>query len=206
MPPRKNTTVRRQEILAAALTIIGAKGVSGLTISETASRAGMSDANIYRHFKGGKQELLLALGEFIGQRVMGRAAALAAGPGSPLAKLREIYRAHVALVAANPGLPRFMFSEEVHLGDRRLGQAMAGRMAEYIAILAGLLAEGVESGALRSGLSPRETAVTLLGMIQFTALRWSVSRAGFAMEEEGARLWENFEGLVKISHGTDLRG
>lgn len=195
MPPKKSTNIRREEIVQAALQVIGEKGVHGLTITEIASRAGMSDANIYRHFKG-KQEILGALGDFISEAVMGKAAGIAAEKGTALAKLSLIFHAHVALIAANPGLPRFIFSEEIHLGDRQLAQTIAGKMAGYIETLSNVIAAGVKTGELRS-LSPRETAITLLGMIQFTALRWSITCGAFSLEDEAERLWRNFLQLMQ---------
>jgi len=206
VPPKKNTHIRQEEIVQAALQVIGDKGVHGLTITEIAGRAGMSDANIYRHFKG-KQEILEALGEFIGERVMGKAASIAAGKECALAKLAAIFRGHTALIAANPGLPRFMFSEEIHLGNRELAAAMATRMAGYIETLSGLIAAGVSAGELQPDLSPRETAIALLGMIQLTALRWSITQGAFNLEAETARLWENFVRLIRrqqpVAHLTE---
>jgi len=195
MPPKKKTTIRRKEIVQAALQIIGEKGVHSLTIAEIAGRAGMSDANIYRHFKG-KQEILKALGDFISETVMGKAAGIAAGKGSALEKLSVIFRSHASLIAANPGLPRFIFSEEIHLGDLSLAKTIAGKMAGYIETLSMIIAEGVRNGELQS-LAPRETAITLLGMIQFTALRWSITRGTFSLDAEAERLWNNFLQLIQ---------
>lgn len=195
MPPKKNTHIRREEIVQAALQVIGEKGVHALTITEIAGRAGMSDANIYRHFKG-KQEILEALGDFISEAVMGKAAGIAAGKGTPLGKLEIIFRSHAALIAANPGLPRFMFSEEIHLGDPQLAKTIAGKMAGYIETLGSIIGAGIKTGELRS-LSPRETAITLLGMIQFTALRWSITRGAFNLDAEAERLWNNFLRLIQ---------
>ncbi len=195
MPPKKSTHIRREEIVQAALQVIGEKGVHGLTITEIAGRAGMSDANIYRHFKG-KQEILEALGGFISEAVMGKAAGIAAGEGSALEKLSVIFRSHAALIAANPGLPRFIFSEEIHLGDRQLAKTIAGKMAGYIETLSNIINAGIKNGELRS-LSPRETAITLLGMIQFTALRWSITHGAFSLDAEAERLWNNFLRLIQ---------
>ncbi len=197
MPPKKSTHIRREEIVRATLQVIGEKGVHGLTITEIAGRAGMSDANIYRHFKG-KQEILRALGDFISEAVMGKAAGIAAGEGTALEKLSVIFRSHAALIAANPGLPRFMFSEEIHLGDRQLAKTIAGKMAGYIETLSNVIAAGIKSGEIRS-LSPRETAITLLGMIQFTALRWSITRGAFSLDAEAGRLWNNFLRLIQAA-------
>lgn len=194
MPPKKSTHIRREEIVRAALQVIGEKGVHGLTITEIAGRSGMSDANIYRHFKG-KQEILRALGDFISEAVMGKAAGIAAGKGTPLEKLSIIFRSHTALIAANPGLPRFIFSEEIHLGDPQLAQTIAGKMAGYIETLSTVIGAGIKTGELRP-LSPRETAITLLGMIQFTALRWSITRGAFNLDAEAEHLWNNFLRLI----------
>ena len=205
MPPKKSTHIRRQEIVQAALQIIGEKGVHALTITEIAGRAGMSDANIYRHFKG-KQEILGALGDFISEAVMGKAAGIGTGKGTALEKLGIIFLSHAALIAAHPGLPRFMFSEEVHLGNRELAAAMAERMAGYIATLSNLITVGIGAGELQPDISPRETALTLLGMIQFTALRWSITQGAFGLEAEAARLWKNFVRLIRkqpVTHPTE---
>lgn len=205
MPPKKSTHIRREEIVQAALQVIGEKGVHALTITEIAGRAGMSDANIYRHFKG-KQEILEALGDFIGETVMGKAAGIAAENGSALEKLSIIFRSHIALIAAHPGLPRFIFSEEVHLENRELAAAMAGRMAGYIDTLSNLIAMGISAGEFQPDISPRETALTLLGMIPFTALRWSITQGAFGLEAEAARLWENFVRLIRkqpVTHPTE---
>lgn len=197
MPPKKSTQIRREEIVQATLQVIGEKGVHALTITEIAGRAGMSDANIYRHFKG-KQEILGALGDFIGEAVMGKAAGIAAGKGTALEKLSIIFRSHIALIAAHPGLPRFIFSEEIHLGDPQLAKTIAGKMAGYIETLSNVIAAGIKTGELRS-LSPRETAITLLGMIQFTALRWSITCGAFSLDAEAERLWNNFLRLIQTA-------
>ena len=197
MPPKKSTHIRREEIVQAALQIIGEKGVHGLTITEIAGRAGMSDANIYRHFTG-KQEILAALGDFISEAVMGKATEIAVGSGSALEKLSTIFRSHIALIAAHPGLPRFMFSEEIHLGDPHLAQSMADKMTGYAQTLSKLIAAGIEAGEIRP-LSPRETALTLLGMVPFTALRWSITRGAFDLNAEAEGLWNNFLRLIQTT-------
>lgn len=197
MPPRKSTDIRQPEIIQAALQVIAAKGVSGLTMAEIAGRAGMSTANIYRHFQG-KQELLRAIAAFMFAAVMDKGAALAATPAPALERLAAIFFSHTSLIAANPGLPRFIFAEDIHLGDRELAIEIAARMANYIATIGSIIASGSKCGELRPTLAPRETAVTLIGMIQFTALRWSISGGAFVMEEEAIRLWDNFIRLVRL--------
>ena len=196
MLEKKSTRVRKEEIVQAALEVVGRKGVRALTIAAIANSAGMSEANIYRHFSG-KDEIYSALAEFIGNGVMGKAATIAGGSRKPLEKLETIFFSHIDLITDHPGIPRFVFSDDIHLGQRSLADALALRIGNYIETITGVIAAGVAEGELRPGLSPRETALTMLGMIQFTALRWTISNASFEIRPEAEKLWQNFMILVR---------
>lgn len=195
MLAKKSTRVRKEEIVQAALEVVGKKGLKALTIAAIAETAGMSEANIYRHF-GGKDEIYTALADFIGSAVMGKAAAIAGGSRKPLEKLETIFFNHITLITEHPGIPRFVFSDDVHLGHRNIADMLALRVGNYIETITGVIAAGIAEGELKPGLSPRETALTLLGMIQFTALRWTISNAAFEIRPEAEKLWNNFKGLV----------
>ncbi|KAF0217259.1 MAG: TetR family transcriptional [Geobacteraceae bacterium] len=195
MLEKKSTRVRKEEIVRAALEVVGSKGVRALTIAAIADSAGMSEANIYRHF-GGKDEIYSALAEFIGSAVMGKAATIAGGSRKPLEKLETIFFSHISLIAEHPGIPRFVFSDDVHLGHRNIADKLALRIGNYIETITGVIAAAIAEGELKPGLSPRETALTLLGMIQFTALRWTISNASFEIRPEAGKLWQNFKSLV----------
>ncbi|MEI7817676.1 MAG: TetR/AcrR family transcriptional regulator, partial [Desulfuromonadales bacterium] len=112
---KKSTRVRKEEIIQAALDVVGKKGVRALTICSIADSAGMSEANIYRHFDG-KDAILLALADFVGSSVMGAAATTAAGSRTPLDKLETIFFSHIKFIAEYPGVPRFAFSDDIQLG------------------------------------------------------------------------------------------
>jgi AcrR family transcriptional regulator len=196
MLEKKSTRVRKEEIVQAALGVVGGKGVRALTIAAIAQSAGMSEANIYRHFSG-KDEIYAALAEFIGREVMGNAATIAGGSRKPLEKLETIFFSHIALITEHPGIPRFVFSEDVHICHPNITDILAQRIGNYIETITGVIAAGIAEGEFRQGLSPRETALTLLGMIQFTALRWTISNASFDLRPEAEKLWLNFMNLVR---------
>lgn len=196
MLEKKSTRVRKEEIIQAALEVVGKNGVRALTIAAIAAAAGMSEANIYRHFSG-KDDIYSAVAEFIGSSVMINASAIAGGSRKPLEKLETIYFSHVALIIEHPGIPRFVFSDDIHLGQRNLADTLALRIGNYIETITGVIAAGIAEGDLKPGLFPRETALTLLGMIQFTALRWTISNASFEIRPEAEKLWQNFLILVR---------
>ncbi|MDA8412234.1 MAG: TetR/AcrR family transcriptional regulator [Desulfobacteraceae bacterium] len=193
---KKSTRVRKEEIVQAALEVVGRKGVRALTISAIADSAGMSEANIYRHFSG-KDEIFTAVAEFIGSAVMANAAVIAGGSRKPLEKLETIFFSHLALIKEHPGIPRFVFSDDIHLGQRNLAMTLSVRIGNYIETITGVIAAGIAEGELKADLLPRETALTMLGMIQFTALRWTMSNTSFEIQPEAERLWLNFMQLVR---------
>ena len=57
--------------------------------------------------------------------------------------------------------------------------------------------EGKTDGTFRQDISPKETARAYLGMMQFAAMRWSLSGFSFSLKEEGRRLWVNFYRMIK---------
>ena len=196
MLEKKSTRVRKEEIIQAALQVLGKSGVRSLTIASIARTAGMSEANIYRHFSG-KEEIFSAVAGFIGIEVMGKAAAIAGESRKPLEKLETIFFSHIALVSEHPGIPRFVFSDDIHLGHRAVADALAGHIGSYVQTITGVIAAGIAEGEFQPELSPRETALTLLGMIQMTALRWTISNASFEIRPEAERLWRNFTLLLR---------
>ena len=196
MLEKKSTQVRKEEIVQAALEVVGSKGVRALTISAIAASAGMSEANIYRHFSG-KDDIFTALAEFIGSSVMGEAATVAAGSRTPLEKLETIFFSHISLLSEHSGIPRFVFSDDIHLRHRKVTDILALRIGNYVETITGVIAAAIAEGAVKPGLSPRETALTLLGMIQFTALRWTISNGAFEIRPEAEKLWQNFLVLIR---------
>ena len=195
MTDKKSTRIRKEEIVQAALKVLGKGGAKALTITAIAKTAGMSEANIYRHF-GGKDDVYSALADFIGMAVMEKAASIAARSRSPLEKLQTIFFSHMTMIEKNPGMPRLIFSEDLRLGNRKLGEKISLRLRDYVETLAGIVAAGIHEGDFRKGLSPRETALTFLGLIQSTALRWTIGAESFDIRVEAGKLWSNFVKLV----------
>ena len=194
MIAKKSTRVRKEEIVQAALDVVGKKGIRALTISAIADSAGMSEANIYRHF-GGKDEIFSALADFIGNSVMGKAAIIAAGSRKPLEKLETIYFSHIAFIAEHPRIPRFAFSEDMQLSHPTLAKTLTARIGSYVETISGIIAAGIQEGEFKEVISPRETALSLLGMIQFTALRSAALNCDITSEAK--KLWANFLNMVR---------
>ena len=194
------TDIRRGQISRAALRIIARVGVRGLTTSSIAQEVGISEANIYRHFRN-KDEILSVTVEEIGnglrrnfENVLKTNAA-----DSPLKKLRRAFLLHLDYIEKNGGIPRLVFSDEMHIGNEELKQKLLQSITVYASTLEGLIREGKKLGTIRSNIDPKSSAFMLIGMVQITTLRWSLGGFSFSLVTEGMKLWENYEKCIKTS-------
>jgi AcrR family transcriptional regulator len=193
---KKDTKTRQAEIVGMAIDIIGEMGVSGLTTARLAERLGMSEPNLYRHFHD-KEAILSAVIDEIGALLMDNAALLAREEMPPEEKLRLIMESHVNEVEQRGGLPRLVFSEDMHVRYPALRGKLMKRIAGYLATIEKVITDGKADGTFRPDIQPNETARAYLGMVQFAAMRWSLSGFSFSLKEEGRRLWVNFYRMIR---------
>jgi len=193
---KKDTKTRQAEIVGMAVAIIGEMGVSGLTTARLAERLGMSEPNLYRHFTN-KEAILSAVIDDIGAVIMDRAVFITGQNISPEEKLENIIASHLNEVEQRSGIPRFIFSEDMHVRYPQLRDKLMERIGGYISTIENTIEEGKADGTFRADINARETARTYLGMVQFAAMRWSISGFSFPLTAEGRRLWRNFSRMIK---------
>lgn len=198
---KKDTKTRQAEIVGMAVAIIGEMGVSGLTTARLAKRLGMSEPNLYRHFSN-KEAILSAVIDDIGAVIMDKAMSISVQSISPEEKLKNIMASHISEVEQRSGIPRLLFSEDMHVRYPLLRDKLMKRIGGYMSTIEKTVEEGKADGTFRKDINAMETARTYLGMVQFAAMRWSISGFAFPLREEGGRLWGNFSRMIK-SQGVE---
>ena len=186
--------IRRDQIVRASFRIIGKKGVSSLTTAAIAREAGTSGANLYRHFKN-KHEIYLAAVVHVQNRIMQNAEKAFSGDAPPLAKLKRFFKLQLELMENTGGIPRFMFSEELHV-HRSLREKVVQTMYGVSEMLSHLIRSGQKAGNLRRDIDAKTTARMYIGMVQGLAFHWSLSGFSFSLAKEGAKTWKNFERCI----------
>ncbi len=191
-----DTKIRREQITQAAFKIIAIHGVQGLTTSAIAKEVGISGANLYRHFKN-KNEILSSVVDKIGDDLLQNLdAARCAAARNPLVKLRKLFTLHLEYIEKNEGIPRLIFSEEIHAGNVRLKEKLLSAISSYIEGIVSLVREGQRRGAIKADMEAHDAVLTLIGMVQITVMRWSLSSFSFSLADEGMKLWKNFEACI----------
>jgi len=187
---RETTEIRQQQITDAALRIIGEKGIHGATTAVIAAEVGISEGNIYRHFKS-KEEIVRSVIDKIGEDLLLILEAVKV-ISNPLDKLGEIFRRHLAYAKNNRGIPRTVFSEEVMIKHEALRDEVKIKLSNYFAAVRETVAEAQRQGCVRRELDPAALTTMFIGTINFTIIRWVLSGFLLDMERESEVLWKNF--------------
>lgn len=192
MPVKKETTeVRKEQTVKAALDIIGAKGVQGLTTARIAKNVGISEANIYRHFKN-KDAILMAVIDSIDNTLTNNLKAVRKEDITSLKKMERILRLHLSYINDNKGIPRVVFSSEI-LFTKGIRKKLSSFVDRYLKMLAEVLEEGTKDGSIRKGINSRAMAGLFIGMIQLNALRWLLNDFQSPLSKEGGKLWQAYK-------------
>lgn len=188
---------RRIQITQAALKIIASHGINGLTTAAISKKVGTSEANLYRHFKN-KEEILYEMVKSIGSELNKNFENIFKTPGTPLLNIERVFIRHLDYIEKNEGIPRLIFSDEMHIGNVRLREMLLNTIMSYSEILESLVKEGQRVGKIRKDINARAAVSMLIGLIQASTMRWSLSGFSFSLVGEGNKLWKNYVKCIGV--------
>lgn len=200
-----DTQVRQEQIAEAALGLVASRGMKGLSVARVARQIGVVPSAIYRHY-GSKDQVLDAVLDLIRDRLLSNVAAVCKDSGEALDRLRGLLVRHVRLLRENEGIPRIVFSQELHNGDSGRKARMYGTISEYLGQVAKMVREGQQNGEIRSDFPAEVVAMMFLGVIQPAALLWDLSDGDFDVARHAERAWEILEEAVRPIEGAGRAG
>ncbi len=198
---RTHTEVRRGEIASAALEVIRAHGLRGLSMERIALRVGLVPSAIYRHFKN-KGQVLESVIELLHDRLRYLLADVGALESLPLDRLQELLRRHLQLIHEFQAIPRVLFSDEVIIGSPARKAMVYAVFADYLDFVSSELRAGQASGSVRNDMDAQTMAVMFLGLFQSTALMFFASDGGFDVARHVDRAWRMFREGVSAKPGA----
>lgn len=165
--PRKRmaTDARQREIVATVLALARERGPDAITTQAIADRIGVTQGAIFRHFPD-KEAIWLAVFVWVRESLGAMFAKATEKPTSPLAKIEAAFLAHVAFIAANPGVPRVMFHELQYPGDSPVRTEVRAMITNYRKQLALLFAQAKAAGELPVSLDPSIPPILFIGAVQ----------------------------------------
>ncbi|HMV22643.1 MAG TPA: TetR/AcrR family transcriptional regulator [Rhodocyclaceae bacterium] len=192
----------REAILDAAMQLFGKRGYNGTTMRDIANAVSMLPGSLYAHIDG-KETLLVELVESGIERFLAIEQMLGSLDGSPLFRMRAAIKAHLAVVAENPGRALVVFHQWRFLSEPNLPRALEKR-GRYQRIFTTLVEDGVESGDFSGKLDVRIAAFSILGALNWTA-EWYSPEGPDSVDELGEKIADTLlSGLVYSGRDVEI--
>jgi len=124
---------RRQDILAAMIRVVGAKGYKETSVADVIAEASTSRTTFYKHFED-KHDCFLAAYEMLVEQLFAKVVAGCDGGAPWMARMTDGLTTIVGLFAVDPALARTAVVEVAAAGAdaRRLHWEAIARFTEYL--------------------------------------------------------------------------
>jgi len=185
---RLTTEARQREIVATVLALARERGPDAITTQAIADRMGVTQGAVFRHFPD-KSAIWLAVFAWVRESLGAVVAAALKKGDTPLARIEQALIAHVAFVAANPGVPRVMFHELQYPGDSPVRSDVRAMIANYRQRLTQLFTQAKAAGELPAGLDAALASVLFIGAVQGLVIQASLAGDETAMVRRARKLW-----------------
>ena len=184
----ENSTVRRAQIMEAAGKIIIRRGSEHLTVKGIALEVGISEGDIYRHFKS-KKDVLLFLLDSVRDRLLSEYVKPGL-PGSGLSLLQAALENHISAVSRRGGISFQIIAEIISLGDKELNARASAVLGHFTARLEELLDTAKSQGDIRETLDNGATARAISVMVQGLVNTWVLGNYQFDLKAEFKTMWQ----------------
>ncbi len=189
-PPRHRlkTDERQREIVAAVLSLARERGPDSITTQAIADRIGVTQGALFRHFPD-KEAIWLAVFAWVRESLSAVLDGAMRKADSPLSQLKQAFLAHVAFVAANPGVPRVLFHELQYPGDSPVRAEVGAMITTYSKRLASLFTQAKAVGELPADLDSTLAPVLFIGAIQGLVIQSALAGDEAAMMKRARQLF-----------------
>lgn len=180
---------RKVEILQAVMHLLEEGGK--VTTAALAERMGLSEAALYRHFRG-KDAIFQSLVDYVEDHLLQPAGKVLHESEPRLEELGHLFEYHLRFLADHPGLCRIFLLEGLTLEAPALGERMVLVMRKYTTQIKQILRRCQAAGNLAEEVPVETAAAILVGMVQSRALRYVMSGFKESPHHEWEAAWHFF--------------
>lgn len=199
---RLSSEERQSEIIRVSIELAAEKGVDSVTTQDMADAMQLTQGAIFRHYAT-KDDIWVAVVEWIRDRLMKVVGKAAADATDPLNAIERMFFAHIAFISKHPAIPRLLFSELLHKKNSKLRQLIEGIISGYEARIAGLLEEAKTQALVSADLDSQSAAVLYIGMIQGLVMQSSIFGGKRALQQQAEKTYPIFLHGIKSRNRTE---
>jgi len=191
-----NFSNRQVDIIEAATHLLGNKGIQNLTTKSLAAEIGFSEPALYRHFKG-KTDILESVLTYYQQLLKEGLAHIIQSEESALMKIQAMMEFQFRHFTKNPAVIMVVFAETSFQYNNVLSKAVSEILTQKTSMVARIVEAGKSEGSIRNDIDTEQMVTMIIGSMRFTLLRWRLSDFNFSLLDEGGKLWNTIELLIK---------
>jgi AcrR family transcriptional regulator len=189
---RRNTTIRKTQILEACQSIVVKYGSENVTIRRIAREVGITEGAIYRHFKS-KKEVLSNLADLSIINLLKDVTDIELEGDNKLEALARIFDNHILSIEKRKGASFQVIAEIISLGNKKLNKKIYDGMNQYILALKRILSLYFDNRIEAEHIDIDAATFMLFGMMQGVVNIWTLSNYSFDLHERYLRLWRIYE-------------
>ncbi|MPY33569.1 TetR/AcrR family transcriptional regulator [Streptomyces adustus] len=192
----------RQKLYEAAVTLIAEQGFSATTVDEIAERAGVAKGTVYYNFASKSvlfEELLRHGVGLLTASLRDAAARTEREGGTKVDALDAMIRAGLVFIDRYPAFTQ-LYVAELWRTNRAWQSTLMMVRQQAVAVVEGVLREGIERGEFSDEIDVQLTAAALVGMVLVAALDWQAFQPERSLDDVHAALSRLLQGRVSGSH------
>ncbi|HNU35960.1 MAG TPA: TetR/AcrR family transcriptional regulator [Methanomassiliicoccales archaeon] len=182
MATRMKGDARRSQILDAALFIVHTKGIHSLTLRELADRVGVSEAALFRHFKG-KEDIV----DSLASTVFDENQFFPHGEG-PWEAMENMLKWQLENFQQNPMHTSILFQEDIFREFPPVKERFDLRRSSRSSLIAQLIREGKASGAFSPDVDAEAFSLLFMGGLRLAVLEWRHANFSYDLREKAPPL------------------
>jgi AcrR family transcriptional regulator len=190
---------RQTEIIDKSISIIGTKGIQGLTIKNLSKEIGISEPAIYRHFES-KTAILITILDNFKEMASFMGATMKDNNGAAMEKIEFMFTQIIEVFSVTPCFISVIFSEEVFKNDKILKEKVIEIMDQNEQTIETIIKQGQDKGEIRTDIDNNTLALMIMGTLRFRVKQWDLKNYHGDMKNEGARLIANLKLILAPSN------
>jgi TetR/AcrR family fatty acid metabolism transcriptional regulator len=161
-------------ILRAAIRVFARNGFFNSKVADVAKEAGVADGTVYLYFKN-KDHILVSIFEETMRDAIDAGRETIAPTDDPREKLRRIAALHLERMASDRDLA-IVFQVELRSSMKFMEQFSETRVAEYLDLIRGVIADGQRAGLFRDSIDATLASKLFFGALDEMVTNWVLSR------------------------------
>ena len=177
---RKSTAERKKEVLDIAKKIIYEKGFYRLTIRNISDKMNISEAAIYRHFKG-KEDIIDQLTDLVFSE---GCTFDIESTENPVEVLKKFIDKQIEFFEKNPYLSIISFQDDMFREYPKIKEKFIHHQKKREDEIINLIQRGIEKNLIQNKVNPEVFASLYMGSIRITVLKWKNSNFNYSLSEK----------------------